>query len=86
MTDSTPPSSGLTPEQEDQRKQALSVLLDAWDRAYGQGLSAEAIASAAIYAALTDMVDLFGEEPVAQMTEELPARIRRGEFTLKKER
>lgn len=73
-----PPASPL----EQQKKVALSLILDAWERARAHGCSAEAVASTAIYAALTDMVELHGPEPVAQMAETLPGRIRAGEFTL----
>ena len=40
------------------------------------------IASTAIFAALTDMVDMHGAEAVARFTEGLAPRLRAGEFTL----
>jgi hypothetical protein len=58
------------------------MLLDAWDTALDEGVSADILATTAIFAALTDMIDLHGEEIAAQMAEGLPARIRAGEFTL----
>lgn len=69
--------------EEDQKRRALELVLDAWDQALAEGVSADILATTAIFASLTDMVDVYGEEPVAQMTEDLPGRIRRGEFTLK---
>ena len=36
----------------------------------------------AIFAALSDMIASYGEEPVAIMAERLPQRIRNGEFTV----
>lgn len=67
----------------DEAKQvALELLLDAWEDALDKGVSPEILATTAIFAALTDMVDAYGEEAVAQMAETLPARIRSGEFTL----
>jgi hypothetical protein len=40
------------------------------------------LASTAIFAALTDMIDLHGEEAVADMCATLSERVRSGEFTL----
>ena len=45
--------------------------------------SPEMVASSAIFAALTDMIDTYGENTVADMVAEWPDRIRDGEFTLK---
>ncbi|MET0182623.1 MAG: hypothetical protein ABW199_07035 [Caulobacterales bacterium] len=64
---------------------ALELVLDAWDKALSNGVEPELLASVAIYAALADMVDNYGVEPVAEMCEELPARVRAGEFTLSEE-
>lgn len=84
MARSTPPKqadAGL-PDAE-QKALALEAILDAWDAALAQGVEPEMLASTAIFAALTDMVDLHGETAVAEMCAGLPERIRRGEFTLK---
>jgi len=67
---------------EDQKARALELLLDAWEAGLNEGIEPEYLATAAIFAALTDMVDIHGEDAVATMTEELPARVREGEFTL----
>lgn len=77
MTQPAPPMS-----EEDQKARALDVILDAWDVALKEGVEPELLASTAIFAALADMVDLYGPEAVAQMCEDLPARVRAGEFTL----
>lgn len=66
----------------DERSLALELLLDAWDSALDEGVNADVLATTAIFAALTDMIDLHGEEMAVQMIETLPARIRAGEFTL----
>jgi hypothetical protein len=71
----------LTPDQ--QKTAALQAILGAWDAALAKGVAPELLASTAIFAALTDMVDLHGVEPVAQMCAGLPERVRAGEFTLK---
>jgi len=71
-------------EQDNLHKaRALELILNAWDEAVAQGADPEMVASVAIYAALADMVDRYGEEPVAEFCASLPERTRRGEFTLK---
>lgn len=69
-------------EEDDQRQLALDLLLDAWDDALAAGVSADIVASAALYAAFSDMVDVLGEDNVADMADNLAERIRHGEFTL----
>ena len=68
---------------EDEQKQlALRVILEAWEDALSQGVGAEMIASSAIFAALTDMIEHYGEESVAEMVAEWPDRIRNSVFIL----
>lgn len=74
----TPP----TRSQADQKRIALELLLKAWDTALQDGVEPDLLASTAIFAALTDMVDIHGSEAVANLMETLPDRIRSGEFTL----
>lgn len=69
----------------EKKGRALALILDAWDRALGEGAEPEVIASVAIYAALADMVDRYGEDAVADFCATLPQRARAGEFTLRKE-
>lgn len=64
------------------KQQALRHILDAWEEAIYEGIDPDCIATAAIFAALSDMIATYGEEPVAKMTERLPERIRTGEFTV----
>jgi hypothetical protein len=66
------------------RQVALRYILDAWEEAVYDGLDPDSIATAAIFAALSDMIASYGEEPVAIMCEKLPERIRSGEFTVMK--
>ena len=68
----------------DAKHQALQYILDAWQEAVYEGVDSDALATAAIFAALSDMIASYGDEPVAVMCERLPARIRAGEFTLNK--
>lgn len=69
--------------EDEQKTLALELILDAWDEALNRGCQPELIATSAIFAAVTDMVDLYGEDPVAEMAETLPGRIRRGEFSMR---
>lgn len=71
----------LLPEDE-QKRLALRMILEVWEDALAQGISAEMVASSAIFAALTDMIEHYGEHAVAEMVAEWPERIREGEFTL----
>lgn len=73
----------MTPGPDEQKRLALNLLLDAWDTALRQGVEPEILATTAIYTALTDMVEEHGEEAVARLMDDLPDRIRRGDFTLK---
>ena len=68
------------------KRMALRYILEAWEEAVYDGLDPDCIATAAIFAALSDMIGTYGEDPVAKMTERLPERIRAGEFTLSKTR
>jgi len=63
---------------------ALRYILEAWEEAVYDGIDPDCVATAAIFAALSDMIASYGEEPVAVMCERLPERIRAGEFTLSK--
>ncbi len=67
----------------DRKSRALALILDAWDQAMREGAEPEVIASVAIYAALADMVDRYGEDAVAEFCATLPERARAGEFTLR---
>ncbi len=69
--------------ESDRKGRALQLILDAWDQALAEGAEAEVIASVAIYAALADMVDRYGEAAVADFCATLPDRTRKGEFTLR---
>jgi hypothetical protein len=69
---------------QDAKQVALRYILEAWEEAMYDGLDPDAIATAAIFAALSDMIATYGEEPVAMMCARLPERIRNGEFTVMK--
>ena len=69
---------------QDEKQVALRYILEAWEEAVYDGIDPDCIATAAIFAALSDMIASYGEEPVAVMCERLPVRIRSGEFTVMK--
>ncbi len=48
------------------------------------GIEPEMLANAALFAALADLIALYGEDAVAKMTGGLSRRIHHGEFTLKR--
>ena len=73
----------MNTDDPEKKARALELVLDAWDRALAEEVDPEVIASVAIYAAMADMVDRFGEEAVADFCATLPERIRNGEFTLR---
>ena len=64
------------------KQEALQYILDAWDEALSDGVDPYLLANAAIFAALTDMVQTHGEDAVSMMTDKLAQRIHQGEFTL----
>jgi hypothetical protein len=74
----TPSAGGV----DEPKQQALRYILDAWEEALFDGIDSDCVATAAIFAALSDMIATYGEEPVAVMTARLPERIRAGEFTV----
>ena len=81
------PTPAMHAEDPQKAKQiALRFILEAWEEAVYEGLDSDCIATAAIFAALSDMITTYGEDPVAQMAERLPERIRSGEFTVGKTR
>lgn len=67
-----------------QGQAALRYILEAWEDALQDGIEPEMLANAALFAALTDLIDVYGESAVAKMTSGLPRRIQYGEFTLRR--
>jgi hypothetical protein len=66
----------------EQKQIALRHILDAWEEAVYEGVDPDLLARAAMFAALSDMVAAYGEEPVAVLADGLAERIRHGEFTV----
>lgn len=72
------------PTEFEQKQMALESILDAWDDALAEGVSSDILATTALFAALSDMVDVYGEDAVADMADSLADRVRAGEFSLHK--
>ena len=68
--------------EKNQKHAALRYIIDAWDEALHDGIEPEMLANASLFAALSDLVSIYGEEPVSKMAERLSRRIQHGEFTL----
>ena len=66
-----------------QKKLALRLITEARDEAIAQGASSGDGGLLRDLRALTDMIDIYGEQTVADMVTDWPDRIRDGEFTLK---
>ena len=69
-------------ENNDPSVRALDLILAAWDEGAESGVSAEKMAYAALFTALTDLVNLYGEDAVVKLTRGLEQRVCSGEFTL----
>ena len=66
----------------EQRRAALGFVTEAFAEAILSGLEGDSFAHAAMFAAFQELVGAYGEEPVAKFAENLPRRIRDGEFTI----
>ena len=71
-------------ENEAQKQAALRYILDAWEEALHDGIEPEMLANAALFAALADLIGVYGEDAVGKMTTGLSRRIQHGEFTLRR--
>jgi len=67
---------------EDERRAALAYVTEAFAEAILAGIESESFAHAALFAALQELVETYGEEAVAAFAGRLPERIRAGEFTV----
>lgn len=61
---------------------ALGFILDAWDEGADAGVAPELMAYAALFTALTDLVEAYGEEAVDKLLKGLISRVAGGEFTV----
>ncbi len=69
------------PESSAIKQAALSYVTEAFAEAELDGLDADYMAQAALFAAFMELVATYGEEAVAQYAEGLPEQIRGGGFS-----
>jgi len=72
---------GQAPDHE-QKRAALGYLHEAWQEARIDGIDADCLAQACLFAAFAEFVSTYGEEPAARFAEGLALRIRNGEFSI----
>lgn len=75
--------SQLDPDR--QKKIVLDLFLEAWDKAVEVGIDLDLMSEVLVYMGVTDLVADRGEDWTADAFEDLPERIREGEFTLPEE-
>jgi hypothetical protein len=68
-----------------QKKIVLDLFLEAWDKAVEVGIDLDLMSEVLVYMGVTDLVADRGEDWTADAFEDLPDRIREGEFTLPEE-
>ena len=86
----TTEETALAPEAPDEelmgiaekKRVALAYISEAWDEAMAEGVDSEILAHEALFTALCDLIATYGEEPVAELAQSLPRRIRAREFTV----
>jgi len=66
----------------EQKQIALSYLYEAWSEAQLEGVDGDCLAQAALFSALSELVNTYGEDATAKYSEGLSARIRNGEFSI----
>ena len=66
----------------EQKQIALSYLNEAWSEAQLDGVDGDCLAQAALFSALSELVNTYGEDATAKYSEGLSARIRNGEFSI----
>lgn len=74
--------SRLSQTENDERQIALEYLADAWTSAEQDGVEPDALAHAALFAALATLVTQHGEHATAELVATLVARIEQGEYSL----
>lgn len=66
------------------KHRAMSHMERAFDDADDEGVPIDAMAHAALFAAITTLVECFGEDCVARLVAELPEKITSGGYTLQR--
>ncbi len=65
-----------------QKQEAFERLTEAWHEAIGDGIEPDVMAHVTLFAALSDLVETYGEPAVAEFADRLASRIQGGEFTI----
>jgi hypothetical protein len=73
---------GLIEHDREERQLALEYIADAWNLAEDDGIDRGAIAHAALFAAVTTLVESYGDAVAAELIAALPDRIRSGDYNL----
>lgn len=84
MATMTTPPAALAEEERaiaEKKRLALSYLTEAWEEAASAGVDSEILAHAALFRALSDLIDTYGEQAVAGLAKSLPGRIEAFEFS-----
>jgi hypothetical protein len=76
-----PPARGPLPDHE-QKQAAVGYLHEAWAEARLDGIDADCMAQACLFAALSELVTTYGEDATARFAQGLSERINNGEFSL----
>jgi len=69
--------------EHEQKRLALGYLQYAWTEARHEGIEGDCLAQTALFLALAELISTYGEEATARYAENLNARIRNGEFSVK---
>lgn len=77
-----PTSDAAFEAEQEERQIALEYLADAWNAAEADGVDGEALAHAALFAAIATLVRDYGEDAVSKLIGNIPERISNGEYTL----
>jgi hypothetical protein len=68
--------------EHEQKRIALGYLHEAWIEALHDGIDGDCLAQTALFLALAELTNTYGEEAAARYAENLSARIRNGEFSV----
>jgi hypothetical protein len=82
MNDNDVPLNDELPELSALKQAALSYVNEAFAEAELDGLDADCMAQAALFAAFTELVTTYGEDAVAEYASTLPDKIRSGAFSM----
>ncbi len=62
-------------------QEALQFVLEALEAGLAEGLDSDHLANAALFAALSNLVSIYGESAVSILADNLSDRVKSGEFT-----